>query len=114
MVEFNGVMMAIWICTICAFAIGVVGGYFLIPVLLRLKFGQEIREIGPNWHKKKSGTPTMGGVMFIIGTIVSLILGFVYAAIFEKPFFSDLQDKFRFRHRRQALKVRTHEGSTNL
>jgi len=74
LVEFNGVMMTIWICTICAFAIGVVGGYFLIPVLLRLKFGQEIREIGPNWHKKKSGTPTMGGVIFILAvTIVTLV-----------------------------------------
>ncbi len=34
----------------------------LIPVLRRLKFGQEIREEGPAWHAKKSGTPTMGGI----------------------------------------------------
>ena len=33
----------------------------LIPLLRRLKFGQSILEIGPNWHAKKSGTPTMGG-----------------------------------------------------
>lgn len=74
MFEFDGVMVIIWICTICAFAIGIVAGYFLIPVLLRLKFGQEIREIGPNWHKKKSGTPTMGGVIFILAaSIVTLV-----------------------------------------
>ncbi len=70
MFVFDSIMVTIWICTVCAFAIGIVGGYFLIPVLLRLKFGQEIREIGPNWHKKKSGTPTMGGVIFILAVAI--------------------------------------------
>lgn len=37
-----------------------------IPWLRKLKFGQEIREEGPKWHQKKSGTPTMGGIMFIV------------------------------------------------
>jgi phospho-N-acetylmuramoyl-pentapeptide-transferase len=40
-------------------------GMILIPVLHKLKFGQEIREEGPKWHAKKSGTPTMGGLIFI-------------------------------------------------
>jgi len=44
-------------------------GFFVIPVLRRLKYGQTILEIGPVWHKeKKQGIPTMGGIMFIIGT----------------------------------------------
>ena len=47
-------MMTVWISTICAFAVGIAAGFFLIPVLIRLKFGQEIREIGPKWHKKKA------------------------------------------------------------
>ncbi len=42
----------------------------LIPMLRRLKFGQSIREEGPKWHQKKSGTPTMGGVS-IIGAVLA-------------------------------------------
>ena len=45
----------------------------LIPVLHRLKFGQTIREIGPKWHEKKNGTPTMGGVCFLL---ISCIISF--------------------------------------
>ena len=43
---------------------------FLLPVLRRLKFGQRILEIGPSWHLSKSGTPTMGGIAFIICALV--------------------------------------------
>ena len=50
-----------------AFGVTALLGFWLIPFLHKLKFGQTIREIGPSWHKKKQGTPTMGGVMFIIG-----------------------------------------------
>lgn len=46
----------------------------LIPYLKKLKFGQEILEIGPKWHKKKEGTPTMGGIAFILGTLVASIV----------------------------------------
>ena len=49
-------------------------GPFAIPALIKLKFGQEIREIGPSWHKKKSGTPTMGGIIFICAIIVSTLV----------------------------------------
>lgn len=45
-------------------------GYPTIPLLKRLKFGQTIREVGPAWHKSKEGTPTMGGVLIIIGFII--------------------------------------------
>ena len=50
-------------------------GTILIPILRKLKFGQSIKEIGPNWHKNKQGTPTMGGFMFIIGTVAAVIIG---------------------------------------
>lgn len=53
-----------------------------IPLLKRLKFGQEIRELGPQSHLKKSGTPTMGGVAIIIGLIISTVLiGWFFKAI---------------------------------
>ncbi len=45
-----------------------------IPYLMRIKMGQKILEIGPRWHKNKEGTPTMGGIFFIGGILVSLIL----------------------------------------
>ena len=48
-------------------------GLWMIPFLHRLKFGQTIREIGPSWHKNKQGTPTMGGVMFIIGIVFAVL-----------------------------------------
>ena len=57
-----------------AFAITSVIPPILIPWLHKLKFGQQILEDGPNWHKKKQGTPTMGGIAFILGiTIASVI-----------------------------------------
>ena len=55
------------------FILGAIIGPFLIPVLTKLKFGQEIREIGPSWHKKKSGTPTMGGLIFIFAITISVL-----------------------------------------
>ncbi len=46
----------------------------LIPVLRRLKFGQEIREEGPAWHAKKSGTPTMGGIAIAAAVVVAMVM----------------------------------------
>lgn len=49
-------------------------GPFLIPELHKLKFGQSIREEGPKSHQKKSGTPTMGGIMIIGGITVATLI----------------------------------------
>ena len=49
-------------------------GYFMVPFLHKIKFGQTIREVGPSWHKNKQGTPTMGGIMFIIGSSVATVI----------------------------------------
>ncbi len=65
-----------------AFVISWVSGRRLIPVLHRLKFGQTIRDIGPAWHKNKQGTPTMGGVMFILAFVVTLVLAFTCCELF--------------------------------
>ena len=59
--------------TVASFAITALLGRWLIPELHKLKFGQTIREIGPKWHKNKQGTPTMGGLMFILGIAVAMM-----------------------------------------
>lgn len=68
-------MIKLLIIAAAAFLVAAVSGLFLIPFLIKVKFGQEIREEGPAWHQKKSGTPTMGGFIFIIATAVSVVLG---------------------------------------
>lgn len=47
-------------------------GSKLIPFLVKVKCGQTIKEIGPSWHKNKQNTPTMGGIMFICGSLVAV------------------------------------------
>ena len=58
---------------IVAFGVTAIAGQILIPVLRRLKAGQSIREDGPTWHMSKQGTPTMGGLMFILGISVAVV-----------------------------------------
>lgn len=62
---------------IIAFLVSSGVGAFLVPYLRRIKAGQAIREDGPRWHMSKSGTPTMGGLMFIAAVaVVCLTVGF--------------------------------------
>lgn len=63
--------MQIAICAFIAFVITALSGHWLIPVLKKLNFGQNILEIGPSWHKSKEGTPAMGGIMFIVGILLA-------------------------------------------
>lgn len=46
----------------------------LLPVLKRRHIGQKILEIGPAWHRTKEGTPTMGGIAFVLASFVALIV----------------------------------------
>ncbi|OEH91166.1 phospho-N-acetylmuramoyl-pentapeptide-transferase [Bacillus solimangrovi] len=62
------------ITLVISFLIAALLSPIIIPFLRRLKFGQSIRDEGPKSHQKKSGTPTMGGVMIIIAILVSTIL----------------------------------------
>ena len=66
-------MMRIVITGVVGCALTWALGHFLLPVLHALKAGASIREIGPTWHNNKTGTPIMGGLMFILGTIVCLL-----------------------------------------
>jgi len=62
----------IWLAAVTALALTLVIGWFVILELRKLHAGQEIREDGPTWHKSKAGTPTMGGVMFILGAGIAV------------------------------------------
>jgi len=65
------------------FIIALVMGPIFIPFLKRLKFGQSIREEGPQSHFKKSGTPTMGGIIFLGSALLATIIGLLFWDGFE-------------------------------
>lgn len=67
------IYVALGATAVLSFIIAFLLGFVLIPWLRKLKFGQTILDIGPAWHKSKQGTPIMGGIMFIISTIVSVV-----------------------------------------
>lgn len=52
-------------------------GFLLVPLLTKVNFVQTIRNNGPAWHSDKNGTPTMGGLMLIIGSLVALLLPYL-------------------------------------
>ena len=66
--------MRMVLAAVVAFVVSAVVGKFLIPALRALKAGQSIKEIGPNWHKGKEGTPTMGGIMFMVGITAAVLI----------------------------------------
>lgn len=67
--------MQIMITILAAFLLGLLLGKLIIPMLRALKAGQSIREVGPKWHNGKQGTPTMGGVIFMLASLVCIITG---------------------------------------
>jgi len=67
-------MKQLLLALFAAWGIGMVVVPLLIPMLKRLKFGQNIRAEGPKQHLKKSGTPTMGGLAFIFILILSMLI----------------------------------------
>lgn len=77
-----------------AFVLSAAIGKFLIPYLRKLHFGQTILEIGPKWHMGKQGTPTMGGIMFIISilvvTVISTVLYIFFGDKLINIYFADI------------------------
>lgn len=65
---------SIWGAFVTAFVICAASGPILIPLLHKLKFGQSIRDCGPEAHQKKSGTPTMGGLMMLGAILVAVLM----------------------------------------
>lgn len=67
-------MYRIVYAVLLAFVIALILGPILIPILHRLKFGQNIREEGPKSHQKKAGTPTLGGLIFIFASFITMAI----------------------------------------
>lgn len=57
-----------------SFVIALAGGYAGVPLLKRLKFGQQVRDDGPKTHLSKAGTPTMGGLIILLAVVVTTII----------------------------------------
>lgn len=68
----------ICIAALLSFAISAVLGPIFIPFLTRIKFGQTIRDDGPESHLKKNGTPTMGGIIFLAGMLIPALMQISY------------------------------------
>ena len=71
------------ISAVIGFFVTFASGYFVIPYLRKLNFGQTILEDGPKWHRSKQGTPTMGGIMIILGAVIALGIGVIFSLITE-------------------------------
>ena len=67
-------MQRMMITLLIAFAVGIVLGKAMLPVLHKLKFGQNIYELAPEAHKKKQGTPTMGGLVIAGAAIIASLI----------------------------------------
>ena len=63
------------------FVLTVVAERILIPILRTKKMGQKILDIGPRWHKSKEGTPTMGGIGFILATLLVMAVFFIVRGV---------------------------------
>ena len=75
--------------TLVSFLLTLAFGRFVIPMLRALHAGQSIREVGPQWHNSKAGTPTMGGIMFI-AAIVLCTVGFGWKSMAENHTYTHL------------------------
>lgn len=56
-----------------------------IPVLRKVKLGQKILEIGPSWHKSKEGTPVLGGLFFLLSTVIAFICWLLWSGSTPDP-----------------------------
>lgn len=63
------------VSAVVGFGLTALIGIWFIPFLRNVHYGQTINDIGPTWHKNKQGTPTMGGIMFIIGVVIAVAAG---------------------------------------
>ncbi len=115
--ERERVMEKLLLAFAVSFVLTLVIGRFVLAELRKLKAGQEIRADGPTWHQSKAGTPTMGGVMFILGVgITVFVLGwgdmlrgvfthlyiFLFALVFGMIGFVDDYRKVR-QHQNEGL-----------
>lgn len=89
MKDYTAVVVAI-----VSFAVTSLLGFIVIPYLRKLKFGQTILEEGPNWHKDKQGTPTMGGVMMVAGVLLSMGVGFAFSYLTKGDYAAEMSEPY--------------------
>ena len=82
------------VVAIISFAVTALLGFVVIPYLRKLKFGQTILEEGPNWHKDKQGTPTMGGVMIVAGVLLSMAIGFAFSYLTKGDYAAEMSTPY--------------------
>ncbi len=70
----EGSVLTIILSMLPCFVIALIAGRFIIPWLRAMKAGQTIREIGPKWHASKAGTPSMGGLIFILTALIGTVV----------------------------------------
>ena len=75
------ILTAVFIAIFTSFLATSLLGIVVLPVLKRLKVGQSIKEIGPKWHLSKNGTPTMGGILFIVGIVLGILFSYYFTQI---------------------------------
>lgn len=112
--------MSIYVTLLAGCVLTMILGKFVLAELRKLKAGQEIRQDGPTWHNSKAGTPTMGGIAFILGSgIVTFACGwqqmlagdfahlyvYLFALIFGLIGFVDDYRKVR-QHQNEGLTAR--------
>ena len=99
------------IIILLSFALVCLLAKIIIPKLRKYKLGQNIRQEGPKSHLKKAGTPTMGGVLFIISSIIAVLVSSLAGFVFTNEIillvlvgFLDDYIKF-FKHRNLGLRA---------
>ena len=73
--------ISIVLAVLISFVISAAAGPVIIPILRKLKVGQTVRDDGPQTHLKKNGTPTMGGIIFLLAVLVTSL---IYAPHYPK------------------------------
>ena len=72
------------IIAILSFALVCILAKIIIPELRKYKLGQNIRQEGPKSHLKKAGTPTMGGILFVLSSLISVLVSKLLGFVFTK------------------------------
>ncbi len=72
---------AFWVVLVSVFVLTVIAERVLIPILRSHKIGQVIYDLGPRWHKNKEGVPTMGGIGFILPTLIVTAAWFIVMGV---------------------------------
>ncbi len=84
------------IAALTAFIVSWTLGYPAIPLLKKLKFGQTIRDEGPAWHKSKEGTPTMGGVLIVVGCVLGVVLAMSFSSLLGGTVSNEFKNSLSF------------------